>query len=183
VITDGGRSTIIDLDKGTLTTIDPIQKSYSVMPYPLPSKSGGSPTSDFEFVKTGGSASIAGYGCEMYTGVRKLARSEVKVNVCISTEAPGAAVFTAFQRNLRAKLAAASSLAMPARLPEGIPLEQSTITGLTGGVTNLTPQVAANLKKQLAGRSVVMTKTEVTSVRSLNLPDKEFEIPSGYTLR
>jgi hypothetical protein len=182
MITDGGRSVIIDLDQGTLATIDAARQSYTVMAYPLPGKMGGSASPDFEFVKTGGSERIAGYGCEMYTGKRKLARSEVYVTTCISSEAPGAAEFTTFQNNLRAKLAAVSSPTMPARLPDGIPLAQSTITRMSGGITNMSPQVAANLRKPAAGRALVI-KTEVTSVRAEKIPDSEFEIPSGYTRR
>lgn len=182
IITDGGRSIIIDLDQGTLANIDAAQRSYTVMTYPLPGKIGGSASSDFEFAKTGGSERIAGYGCEMYTGKRKLPRREVFVSTCISSDAPGAGEFTTFQNHLRAKLAAVSSPMMQARLPDGIPLAQSTITRMSSAISNLSPQVAANLRKPEAGR-VLVTKTEVTSVRAVKIPDSEFEIPSGYTRR
>ena len=182
MVTEGGRSVIIDLDQGTLETIDAASRSYTVMPYPIPGKMGGGPvSSDFEFVKTGGSERIAGYGCEMYSGKRKLGRSEVSVTTCISSEAPGAAEFTTFQNHLRAKLAAVSSPMMLARLPDGIPLAQSTVTRMIG-ITDLTPQAAANLRKPDAGRALVI-KTEVTSVRAVKIADSEFEIPSGYTRR
>jgi hypothetical protein len=71
---------------------------------------------------------------------------------------------------------------MQARLPDGIPLAQSTITRMSSAISNLSPQVAANLRKPEAGR-VLVTKTEVTSVRAVKIPDSEFEIPSGYTRR
>ena len=75
-----------------------------------------------------------------------------------------------------------SQLAMPANMPDGIPLVQDNTTKMgISNMPNLPPQAAERLKKQFADRPPIVTKTEVTKVEARKIAASEFEVPAGYT--
>jgi len=184
-IIDGGRTIITDLDKGTTVVINPAQKNYFERPFPPPGAMGapaGGPHAA-QFTKTGKTRTIAGYKCDDYNGAGKFAMGDYTVVSCVSTSAPGAAEFTAFQKAMTAKLKD-TQFAMPANLPDGIPLEQDTTTKMSiMNMPNLPPAAAEQLKKQFANRPPVVSKIEVTKVEAKKLAASEFEVPAGYTKR
>lgn len=186
-IMEGGRAIITDLDKGTTTIIDPAQKVYIERPFPPPGMMGQGMGAHgmqaAEFTKTGKTRTVAGYKCEDYKGEGKFAMGEFTVVSCVSTKAPGAAEFSKYQKAMTAKLKD-TQLAMPASLPDGIPLTQDTTTKLGGtSMPNLPPKAAEQLKKQFANRPPMVTKVEVTKLEERKIAASEFEVPAGYTKR
>lgn len=185
MIMDGGRWMITDLDKGTMQIVDPAQKRYLETPFPprgmMGQQFGGPLSHASEFTKTGKTRTVAGYQCEDYNGAGKFAMGEFTVVSCVSTKAPGAAEYAKFQKAMLGKLKG-TQLAVPANMPDGIPLAQDTTAKLsTMSIPNLPPQAAEQLKKQLANRPPIVTKTEVTKVEEQKIAASEFEIPAGYT--
>jgi hypothetical protein len=184
-VVDGGRVIITDLDKGTTLVINPAQKNYFERPFPPPGRM-GAPAGGMhasEFTKTGKTQTVAGYKCEDYNGSGKFAMGDFTVVSCISTGAPGSAEFSAFQKKMTDKLKD-TPFAMPANLPDGIPLVQNTTTKMSiTNMPNLPPQAAEQLKKQFANRPPIVTKIEVTKVEAKNFPASEFEVPADYTKR
>jgi len=184
-VIDGGRTIITDLNKGTTLVINPAQKNYFERPFP-PAGPMGAPAGGMHaspFTKTGKSRTLAGYKCEDYNGAGKFAMGDFTVVSCVSTAAPGAAEFSTFQKAMTEKLKN-TPFAMPANLPDGIPLEQDTTTKMNiMNMPNLPPQAAEQLKKQFANRPPMVTKIEVTKVESRSIPASEFEVPAGYTKR
>ncbi len=184
-VIDGGRTIITDLDKGTTVIINPAQKSYFERPFPPPGRmgapAGGMHTATF--TATGKTRTVSGNKCENYNGTGKFAMGDFTVVSCISTTAPGAAEFTAFQKKMTDKLKD-TQFAMPANLPDGIPLEQDTTTKMNiMNMPNLPPAAAEQLKKQFANRPPIVSKIEVTKVEAKKIPASEFEVPAGYTKR
>lgn len=184
-VIEGGRTIITDLDKGTTVILNPAQKTYFERPFPPPGRmgapAGGMKAS--EFTKTGKTRTEAGYKCQDYNGSGKFAMGDFTVVSCISTSAPGAAEFTKFQKKMTAKLKD-TQFAMPANLPDGIPIVQDTTTKMNiSNMPNLPPQAIAQLKKQFANRPPIVSKIQVTKVESKDIPASEFEIPAGFTKR
>ncbi len=181
----GNREMIIDLDKGTMDFVNPAQKSYFERPFPPEGMAGqkGAPASpQSDFTKTGKTRTIAGYPCEDYSGTGKYPMGEVSTVSCVSKKAPGAADFAKFQETMMAKLKG-TRLAMPANMPDGVPLAQEN-TARMNTITlppNLPPDTAAKMKEQLANRPPVVSKTEVTKIESREIAASEFEIPAGFT--
>jgi hypothetical protein len=184
-VIDGGRTIITDLDKGTTLIINPAQKTYFERPFPPQGPKGAPPSGMHasQFTKTGKSRTIGGNTCEDYNGSGKFAMGDFSVVSCVSTSAPGAAEFTSFQKKMTAKLKD-TQFAMPANLPDGIPLEQDTTTKMNVmNMPNLPPQAAEQLKKQFANRPPIVTKIEVTKVEAKQIAASEFEPPAGFTKR
>jgi hypothetical protein len=183
MIMDNGRWMITDLDKGTMQIVDSAQKRYLETPFPPRGMAGpqfgGAFSHASEFSKTGKTRTIAGYKCEDYNGSGKFPMGDFKVVSCISATAPGAAEYAKFQKAMLGKL---KGMALPANMPEGIPLAQDTTATLNGmTMPNLPPQAAEQLKKQLANRRPIVTKSEVTKVEEQKIAASEFEIPADYT--
>jgi hypothetical protein len=184
---DDGRAFIVDLDKNKMDIIDPTQKNYVETPFPPPGMMaqaiGGPGLHASQFTKTGKNRTVLGYKCDDYNGAGKFGMGSFTVIYCASTTAPGAADFSKFQKAMLAKLKAAQP-GMPDSLPDGIPLAQDTTIALdTVNIPNLPPKTVAKLKKQLADRGPMITKTEVTKVAAQKIDAKEFEVPAGYTPR
>jgi hypothetical protein len=186
LVAAGGHEIIIDLDKNKMQIVDTTQKTYIDMSFPPPGVMaqalGGPGLHTTDFSKTGTERTILNYKCVDYKGAGKFPIGTFSVVYCASTTAPGAAEFTKFQKAMLAKLKN-SELSLPNNAPDGIPLVQDTITKMdVANLHNVSPRAAEQLKKRLADRPAMVTKTEVTSVAEQNISAKEFEIPAGYTL-
>jgi len=186
----GGREIIIDLDKATMRIVDPTQKSYFEMPFPpqgmMGQAIGGPGLHVSDFSKTGKTRTVAGFQCDDYNGAGKLPMGSFTTVYCVSTKVPGASEFSAFQKNMMAKLKN-SRPEMPASFPDGVPLAEDTTTQMNpinlSNLANLPPEMAEKLKAQLANRPPLVTKGEVTKVEEKKIAAAEFEIPAGYTKR
>ncbi len=184
-IIDGGRTIITDLDKGTTLVVNPTRKHYFERPFPPPGKM-GAPAGGMhpsQFTRTGKTRTVAGNKCEDYNGAGKFAMGDFTVVSCVSTTAPGAAEFTSFQKAMTAKLKD-TPFAVPANLPDGIPLVQDTTTKMSiENMPNLSAQAAEQLKKQFENRPPIVTRTEVTKIEARKIPAGEFEVPANYTMK
>jgi hypothetical protein len=187
MVLTGGRAVIVDLDKSTLDVIDPTKKTYFEMPFPpkgmMGQSIGGPALHVSNFAKSGKSRTIAGFSCDDYSGTGQLPMGHFNTVYCVSTKAPGAAEFSAFQKNMIAKLKS-SQPGLPSSVPPGIPLIEDTTTQMVfTNLGNMPPGMAEKLQAQLANRPPVVTKAEVTKVEEKQIAADEFAIPSDYTKR
>jgi hypothetical protein len=182
----GGREIILDLDKSTMEVLDPSKKSYFELPFPphgmFGQAIGGPGMHVAGFTKAGTSRTIAGYPCEDYKGTGQMPMGQFTTVYCVSTKAPGAEEFSAFQKNMMAKLKDTHTAQIPSSYPDGIPMTEDTTTTISiTNFGNLPPEMAEKLKAQFANRPPLVTKAEVTKVESRKIDASEFEIPAGYT--
>jgi hypothetical protein len=187
MVLTGGRAVIVDLDKSTMQVVDPAKKMYFEVPFPpkgmMGQAIGGPALHVSDFTKSGKSRTIAGFPCDDYNGTGQLPMGHFNTVYCVSTKAPGAVAFSAFQKNMIAKLKTAQP-GLPSSVPDGIPLAEDTTTQMAiMNFGNLAPDMAAKLKAQLANRPPVVTKAEVTKVEEKKIEASEFAIPADYTKR
>jgi hypothetical protein len=187
MVLTGGRAVIVDLDKSTLDVIDPAKKTYFEMPFPpkgmMGQSIGGPALHVSNFAKSGKSRTVAGFPCDDYNGTGQLPMGHFNTVYCVSTKAPGAAEFSAFQKNMIAKLKSAQP-ALPSSVPSGIPLVEDTTTQMVfTNLGNMPPGMAEKLQAQLANRPPVVTKAEVTKVEAKEIAADEFVVPADYTKR
>jgi len=187
MVMTGGREVIVDLDKTTMQVVDPTKKIYFEMPFPprgmMGQAMGGPALHVSDFSKSGKTRTIAGYPCDDYNGTGQLPMGKFNTTYCVSTKAPGAAEFSAFQKAMIAKLKTTEP-GLPSSVPDGIPLAEDTSTTINfANLGNMSPEMAEKLKAQLANRPPVVTKAEVTKVEARKLDDSEFQVPADYTKR
>jgi len=187
MLLDGGRAVIFDIDKSTMDIIDPAQKNYIEMGFPprgpMSQTVGGPGMRIEQFSKAGTSRTIAGYKCDDYKGAGKVPMGDLSMIDCVSPGAPGAAEYGAFQRAMMAKLKE-SKATLPSNMPEGIPLVQEVTTKFGNlNMPNLPPATQEQLRKQLANRPPMVSKTEVSKIETRKIPDSEFAVPAGFTKR
>jgi Domain of unknown function (DUF4412) len=174
---------ITDLDKGVMMLITPSRKTYSEMPFPpkgMGTPSGG--MANIKFTKSGGGQTVSGYKCENYNGVSHMMGTRSEIIECFSTSAPGAADFSAFQKEMIRKLKGTKAAAMVEDVPNGVPLASQSTTSMKGlTIPGMSPDQAEKLTKMMANRPPIVTKTTVTKITTKSLPDSDFAPPAGYT--
>jgi hypothetical protein len=92
--------TIVDLDQGRAYLIDTQQRSYREITFPSASNdplAPGGKLGAFTMQRTGATRQIAGYSCHEYQGVGRMDSVDVRINQCISADAPGAKELATFQ--------------------------------------------------------------------------------------
>ena len=167
VIDDGKQSLVTNLDQGTRMMIRDASKSYIEMPFPpkgmpnMPNQAG------LTFKKAGTHQKVSGYECDDYVGTGTVSGSELTINGCFSTSAPGAANFTAFQKTMSDKVKG-TPMALMSAAPEGIPLKIDTTMKMAGTA-------------QMANRPPMVTHMTVSRVTEKELAADTFEAPKGYT--
>jgi hypothetical protein len=175
---------VIDLDKGTMTLIDPEKKVYAEMPFP-PHMRGPMPGNELNlnFKKTGKQANVAGYACTEYVGGGRTLVAEVTTSGCFSTSAPGAAEFSEFTKAMAERLKNAN--AMAGTMPQGIPLTMESTRKMNSNITipGMSAEQATRLKQMMAKQSPQTTNTTVTKIATRDLPASTFEAPAGYERR
>ncbi len=180
------RTVIIDLDKGTMTVMIPRTKTYFESAFP---PSGASNQmirqfmgQNFDYKKTGGGKTIAGYKCEEYANTSKTANGEFSTTACYSKDAPGASDYAAFQKAAALKLAGGS--ADSSGIPEGVPLATHSSRKITSfSMPGMSPEQAARLNAMIAKRPPVISDSTVTKITSQNLAADTFAVPADYTKR
>lgn len=181
-----GQTVIIDLDKGQVILVDPAAHTYSPMDFPprgrfaqMMQTMGGF---NLDFTKTGQTSTVAGYSCEEYTGAGRLAIGEYTVKACFSSDAPGAAEYSAFDHLLALKLKNSAMATMKSPPPKGIPLLMNTTTKINSfSIPGVTPEQAKMIGRMMANRPPAVTNTIATSIKEQTLPPDTFEVPSNYT--
>src|SRR5262249_23156097 len=157
--------------------IDPAQKTYVELPFPpkgvMAQAVGGPAMHATEFTKTGKTRTIAGIKCDEYQGSGKFPLGEFTIVMCVSKNAPGAAGYDGFQKQLYAKLKDTKT-PMPANMPDGVPLVQDVTSKMTGiNLPNLPPETVAKLKEQFAKRPPTVSKNEVSKVEAKQIAASE----------
>lgn len=173
---------VIDLDKGSMYVINPGSKAYVEMAFPPAGKMGqmmAQRMAAMDFEKTGNHSTVAGYPCDEYTGGGDMGNGTYKVVGCFSKSAPGAADFTAFQKQMTEKLK--GDKGTKANIPAGVPLEVTSTSKMTSfNMPGISADQAAKIKEMLAKRPPVMNKTVVTKVSVQDIAEADFTIPAGY---
>ncbi len=170
-------STITDLDTGTLILVNGSNKSYVEFPDLAKRFRMGH---DDELVtvdwkKTGEHRTVAGYPCDVYSGPSVTPGWEHSVTACFSSQAPGAADFTRFQKLVAAQVVAQLKEKPKGPMPEGVPLSiDETIKVKPPRVTS--PGEA----EQFVKRPPVVVKTTVTKIHAEKLSPDNFKPPEDY---
>ena len=167
---------IMDLDKGTMTIVNPTAKTYSEMPlanfgaFMAAGLSG-------EFKPTGKKKTIAGFPCEEYKHDFK-AFGDVSSVSCVSKDAPGAKEASAFYRSMAKKMAK-DAKNVP---PDGVVLsEESTMKPMMPEMPSLPPETQKKLRESQAKQPPITTKTVVTAIKSESVAAEAWAVPKDYT--
>jgi hypothetical protein len=173
---------VIDLDKGSMYVINPGSKAYVEMAFPPAGKMGqmmAQRMAAMDFQKTGKHSTVAGYPCDEYTGGGDMGNGTYNVVGCFSKSAPGAADFTAFQKQMADKLKGGNG--SKANIPGGVPLEVTSTSKMTSfSMPGISADQAAKIKDMLAKRPPVTNKTVVNKVTVQDIAESDFAIPAGY---
>ncbi|HEY2662688.1 MAG TPA: DUF4412 domain-containing protein [Candidatus Binataceae bacterium] len=186
-MTSGKQSVILDIDKGSVLILNPDNKTYVEAPFPptgpmaaMMQSMGGM---NLQFKKTGSSKTVAGYHCDEYTGSGSMMMGDYTVTACFSTDAPGAADYSAFDKQMAEKLKGSAMSAMGAP-PAGVPLSLESTTKLKAfQIPGMDPEQAKKLGAAMTGRPPIVSTTVATSIKSETIPDEAFVVPAGYTRR
>ena len=173
-------TTITDLDKGTMVALDDKSKTATEMPI---QSFGGSLSNAFlgEFKPTGKKKTVNGFTCEEYTHDFKAPGSDVTSVSCIAKDAPGAAEAAAFYRKMSEKMSGSKP---NGSLPQGISVaDEGTFKPAAIVVPGMPAETAKKIAEAQAKQTPRTSKSEVTSIKAVNLPAAEFEVPPGYTVR
>jgi len=179
---DDQQEMIIDLDKGTATIVNPAARTASEMAFPFTGPIAallqGMYGANLTFRSTGAQKTAAGYQCNEYLGAGRLPTGDMTITGCFSTEAPGAAEYTAFYRKFAGKLNPSAADAVPG----GIPLFLDTTVKLSAAsIPGVPPEQAKTLSEMAAKQPPVVSSTQVIGVRNAEIPADTFLVPAGYT--
>ncbi len=179
---------ITDLDKGMVYILDPATKTYFQIDFPpkgqMAAMMAASAASSMNFKKAASTRDIAGYKCADYDGGGHVMAGDYTIKECFSKDAPGAAEYSAFQKNMTSKLKASGAAppGMAVGMPDGVPLaSDSTMKMGNMQIPGMSPEQAAKINQMMANRPPVQTKTVVSKIVAQNLPDDTFAIPAGFT--
>lgn len=183
-----GQTIVLDLDRGKMLLINPAAKSYTVLPFPPTGPMASMMQSvggiDLDFNKTGGSQTLSGYKCQEYSSTGKSMMGEFSAKGCFSSDAPGAAEYTAFTKAMAKKFEAVGMAKTTGSQPDGVPMVLETTTKITNfNIPGMPPEQAARLKQMMANRPPTTSKSTTTSIKTAELPADTFEVPAGYTER
>jgi hypothetical protein len=179
---------VLDLDGGKMIVLNPASRTYTELPFPprgqmasMMQNMGGV---NLNFKKTGAVQTMSGYQCQEYNSTGKSPMGEFSARGCFSSQAPGAAQYAAFTRNLAKKFEDAGMTTTTGSQPDGIPIELETSTKLTNfSIPGMPPEQAEKLKAMMANRPPTTSKSTTTSIKAADLPPDTFEIPAGYAER
>lgn len=179
---------VLDLDAGKMILLNPATRTYTELPFPptgqmatMMQNVGGV---NLDFKKTGGTQTLSGYQCQQYNSNATSSMGQFTANGCFSSQAPGAAQYTAFTQNMAKKFADAGLAKTTGNQPDGVPIKLETSTKLTNfSIPGMSPDQAEKLKQMIASRPPTISKTTTTSIKTAEIPIDTFSIPAGYTER
>jgi hypothetical protein len=97
---------------------------------------------------------------------------DVRINQCISADAPGAKELATFQSALNSRIARRSASKLPAdHDADGVALEQNA---------TIKPREPATDSKDTGKAPLVTSQTQVDNIHVTNLPAATFEPPTGF---
>jgi len=179
----GTMQLFIDLSADKVLVLTKGRGAYYQLPFPPPSTIGELIMRRIlppmvKYKKTGKHLTLAGYGCDQYTGMGEIDSAPYSVEACYSTDAPGAQDYAAFVKSALAKSGKASAAASD-EIPQGIPLElDTTITTKEPVSPSVSDQKQAAPEKPAEFREF-RVKIVVTSVASRSIEAGEFRPPAG----
>lgn len=174
---------IIDLAADKVLVLTGKRKDYYELTFPPPSVIGGLIMRRIlppmvKYKKTGKHQTLAGHGCDQYTGMGEINGAVYSVEACYSTDAPGAKDYDAFVKSAMAKAGKAAAAASD-EIPQGIPLElDTTITLKPSAIPPISTQKPATPRVPVE----ITWKTVLTSVASRSIEAAEFQPPAGLKL-
>jgi hypothetical protein len=152
-----------------------------------------------KYVKTGKSARVAGYKCDIYAGTGDIRMRSYTVSACFSTVAPGAKEYSDFAKLAAAKADPDDVVKDGAALPDGIPLQVQIEAHSSRPLPQLpTPSASPAAKPQhpeaaavkgpkaphapapIKDPYVYTQKITVAKVDQRNIADNEFKPPAGF---
>src|SRR5208282_4959576 len=178
---------IIDLAANKVLVLVLRRGRYFELGFPPPSVIGGLILRRIlppmvKYKKTGKHLTLAGHGCDQYTGVGEINGAAYSVEACYSTDAPGAKDYDAFVKSAMAKAGKASAAASD-EIPQGIPLElDTTITLKPSAKPSASPPVSTQKPATPRVPVEIKWKTVLTSVASRSIEAAEFQPPTGLKL-
>jgi Domain of unknown function (DUF4412) len=181
----GDHEIITDLDKGVMYVIEPARKDYLEIPFPPrgPMAAAMARKSTLNFKKSGESRKVAGYSCEDYKGTGESMAGDYTVTECVSTSAPGAKEFNAFEKLMASKLKG-TGMAPSGDVPAGVPLASDSVVKLNKlNLPGMSPEQQQKLQAMLAKRKPTTTSTVVTKIEEKQLAEDTFTVPAGFTKR
>jgi hypothetical protein len=181
----GALQLIVDLVSGKILVVNPKKGAYFEIALPAPEVSifsqlimGRILPPTLKYKKTGKHLTLAGYGCDQYTGTGQLKNgAAVSVEACYSTDAPGASDYTAFVKNIASKTPSATG----GEIPPGIPLEFEKTLVPTEPPSSGPPNEKLPASQPPAPPPqpvVIKLKTTVTKVVSQSIKPEEFQTGS-----
>lgn len=183
-VVDENHTSIVDLDKGTMVTLDEARKTATEMSLD-PKGHGGLLLQGMlssmagNFQSTGAHKTVAGYGCEEYTSSGTMMMvGEYSATTCFSKEAPGASEYGKFYKRMMEKLGANPA---SGSFPEGIMLSQEmTMKSAVPAMPGMSPEVAQKLAEAKAKQGPQVSHTEVTNIKLQSISADTFAVPTGY---
>ena len=179
----GTLAVVVDLAAGKVSVLNPRRGTYFQLPYPPPAVFGQLILRRIlppkvKYIKGGQHQTLAGHGCDLYTGTGQVNGAAVSVEACYSTDAPGAQEYTAFVKSAAPK-AENPSFPTADEFPQGIPLEldatvipkQQPESPAASTQKPVKPEQPATTQKPV----VIKLKTTVTSVETRSIAATEFQ--------
>lgn len=183
VMIDGNRSksstpsgsTITDLERKTMTVLDPAAKTATE----LPIDSFGPMMAAAlvgEFKATGTKKKIAGYDCEEFEHRLDAMNTKGMSRSCVSKTAPGASEAASFYRRVVEAMAGKTAAG---NTPDGVTLAEETEVEPMA-IPNLPPEAAEKLAETQAKVGRQTSRTVVTSIETRSVDPAEFTVPTDY---
>ncbi len=185
IVVTGDQEVVTDLDAGKMYLIDTKDKQFRQISFPpasAPEKMFMQQGISVEFKKTGWHQQVAGYDCQVYSGIRPVLGGAFVASECVASGAPGAKEYVEFQKAMAAKLKG-TPMAIKGEIPDGIPVSSTMIRTVSRFIPprGVTPEQAAKINAALAKHKPPSSFTTVTKIEAKNIAADKFAVPAGYT--
>jgi hypothetical protein len=187
-ITDniGVNETTIDLQAGKTAIIHPHIKDYFDLSFPPETPY---PAVVFpklmppllKYKKTGKTSKIAGYKCDIYTGVGDILKINYTVSACYSTDAPGAKEYAAFTKQAAARGGPNLAPEGGFELPDGVPLQMHVYSYDTTRPTP-TPQAPVGKASPSPGKEAKSSKEPKSTAKTAPNIAEDTSLTDAFTV-
>ena len=166
-------TTVTDLDKSIVYTIDRNDRVYSETPLQalIPARPGNMQGATIQLNQTGETRIIADQACHEYRAVEGSSLEWVTTSLCVSTDAPGAKEISQFQHRMIRRLDGDRSGKRGGNEPASLVLEKKSI---------LRFRVPGSSRGQAYRTVSLIVETRVDRIEMKPLPLDTFKPPAGY---